>query len=372
MSSFKVPMLDLGAHYAPLEETMLEAYKTVFRDKQFINGPQIITLEKEIAKYCGVEEAIGVSSGTDALLVALMALTIGAGDEVITTPFTFFATAGAIARVGAIPVFVDIDEETFNLDVSEIEGKITSKTKAIMPVHLFGQMADMHPILQIAKAHGLAVIEDAAQAIGSAMTIDGRVRSAGSLGDMGCFSFFPTKNLGGMGDGGMVVTDNKPLADQLRFLRNHGSKERYHHPWVGGNFRLDTLQAAFLLAKLPLLEDQHKRRQAHAAYYEAALKDVVKTPCVRPGFRMIYNQFTIRVPGRDRFHAYLTEQGIASMVYYPIPMHLQPCFAHLGHQSGSFPKAEKAAQEVISLPIYAELLPPQLDEVIRVVRAFFQ
>ena len=269
----KVPLLDLQAQYEPIKDDVIAAITDVFNSKQFIQGPKVVELESMIKDYCNAKHAIGVSSGTDALIVSLMAMGIGHGDEVITTPFTFFATAGSIHRVGATPVFVDIDPETYNLDVSQIESKITNKTKAIMPVHLFGQLADMAPILNLAKTHDLYVIEDAAQAIGAKQTIDGVTHSAGSLGSVGCFSFFPSKNLGGCGDGGVVTTNDDELGERIRLFRTHGAKERYYHDHVGGNFRLDPIQAAVLSIKLPRLNGQHDGRRKNATYYNEHLKN---------------------------------------------------------------------------------------------------
>ena len=272
----KVPLLDLQAQYEPIKDDVLSAITQVFESKTFIQGPKVIELENMIKEYCGVKHAIGVSSGTDALIVSLMAMGIGHGDEVITTPFTFFATGGSIHRVGAKPVFVDIDPVTYNLDVSKIESKITNKTKAIMPVHLFGQLADMKPILELAKKHNLYVIEDAAQAIGAKQTIDGETHSAGSMGSVGCFSFFPSKNLGCCGDGGVVTTNDDELGEKIRLFRTHGAKQKYFHDYVGGNFRLDPLQAAVLTVKLPLLDSQHDGRRKNAEYYNKNLKKQLK------------------------------------------------------------------------------------------------
>jgi dTDP-4-amino-4,6-dideoxygalactose transaminase len=299
---------------------------------------------------------------------ALMSLGIGAGDEVITTPYTFFATAGAIWRVGARPVFVDIEPATFNLDASQIEAVITDRTRAIMPVHLFGQMADMDAINAIAGRHELAVIEDGAQAIGA--TSNGR--QAGSLGTIGCFSFFPSKNLGGMGDGGVITAQDPALVDRLRQCRNHGAKPKYFHKWVGGNFRLDTIQAAALLVKLPHLDDWHEGRRANAARYNALFADLaeVVTPVVAEGNASIYNQYVIRVPQRDALLAALQEAGIGCAIYYPKSLHEQECFAELGHARGDFPHSERAADETIALPVYPELQPEQIEYVAGTVRAF--
>jgi len=362
----KVPLLDLQAQYEPIKDDVIAAITDVFNSKQFIQGPKVVELESMIKEYCNVKHAIGVSSGTDALIVSLMAMGIGHGDEVITTPFTFFATGGSIHRVGAKPVFVDIDPDTYNLDVSQIESKITSKTKAIMPVHLFGQVADMSKILEVANAHKLYVIEDAAQAIGAKQTIDGVTHSAGTLGSVGCFSFFPSKNLGGCGDGGMVTTNDDELGERVRLFRTHGAKERYYHDHVGGNFRLDPIQAAVLSIKLPLLNGQHEGRRKNAAYYNENLK-TVKTPTEKDGNWMIYNQYTVRTEKRDQLMDHLKSQNIGNAIYYPLPLHLQKCFDYLGYKEGDFPEAEKAAKEVLSLPVYSELSKEQLDYVIEKV-----
>lgn len=368
----KVPLLDLQAQYIPIREEILNAFERVLDSKQFILGKEVAEMEADMAKYITAKYAIGVSSGTDALVMALMALDIGPGDEVITTPFTFFATAGSIARVGAIPVFVDIEPKTFNIDPNLIEAKITSKTKAIIPVHLFGQLADMDAIMAIAKKHHLYVIEDAAQAIGASHTTDQGEKQAGTIGDIGCFSFFPSKNLGCCGDAGLVTTNDEKLAEKLKMIRVHGSKTRYYHQILGGNFRIDTLQAAVLIIKLKTLEDQHKARIKNGEYYTKALSDIVGTPYIKPNNRMIFNQYTIRTSKRDELLAYLDANQIGNAIYYPVPMHLQDCFAHLGYKMGSCPEAERAANEVISIPIYAELEQSQLDYVIQTIKTFFK
>lgn len=382
----KVPMLDLNAQYEPIKEDVLKAIKEVFDSKRFINGPQIAELEGKIAEYCQCKYAIGVSSGTDAILVSLMALGIGYGDEVITTPFTFFATAGCIYRIGAKPVFVDIDPKTYNINPDLIEEIITDKTKAIIPVHLFGQTAEMDKINEIAKKYNLYVIEDAAQAIGSeylpcGINItqnksnynknsipQGEGKRAGSLGDVGCFSFFPSKNLGCCGDGGMVTTNSEKLAEKIRVLRAHGSKPKYYHKIIGGNFRLDTIQAAVLLVKFPLLEKWHKGRQKNAVYYNEKLKNTVEVPYVENYNRMIYNQYTIRDKNRNRLQQHLKDSNIGNAIYYPVPLHLQKCFAYLGYEEGDLPEAEKAAKEVISIPIYPELTDEQKDYIVEEVK----
>lgn len=366
-----VPLLDLNAQYAPIEAEIFAAFKTVFTEKNFIMGPQIAEFEKACTLYCQTHYALGVSSGTDALVLALMALEIGPGDEVITSPFTFFATAGAIARVGAKPVFVDIDPDTFNIDPSKIEAAITPNTKAIMPVHLFGQMADMDPIMALAKKHRLYVIEDAAQAIGSEYTSqDGKTYRAGSMGDIGCFSFFPSKNLGCLGDGGLVTANDAALYEKLLIMRVHGSKPKYYHHVIGGNFRMDTLQAAFLSVKLPLLEQQHAERIQNAHYYTQKLTNTtgVTLPVVKTPGRMIYNQYTLRVTHRDALHDKLNKAAIGNAIYYPVSLHEQTCFAYLGYKTGDFPESEKAAKEVLSIPIYSELTHAQMDYVVEVIQ----
>jgi dTDP-4-amino-4,6-dideoxygalactose transaminase len=351
----KVPLLDLTAQYKSIRWEVRTAIDRVCDSQVFILGPEVSACEHEIASFCGAEHAIGVSSGTDALLAALMAVGVGPGDEVITTPFTFFATAGVIARLGARPVFVDIEAESFNLDPDRIESELTTRTKAILPVHLFGRCAAMEPILEIAKQHGLAVIEDAAQSIGAK---DHHGQSAGTIGDLGCFSFFPSKNLGAFGDGGMVVTSDPKLAETLRVLRVHGGKPKYYHKRIGGNFRLDALQAAVLRVKLRYLPLWTAGRRQNANRYRqllahAGLSRHVVAPADVPGH--IYNQFVIRCAERDGLQAFLREQNIETEIYYPVPLHRQECFAALGYREGQFPQAEAAAAEVLALPIYPEL-----------------
>jgi dTDP-4-amino-4,6-dideoxygalactose transaminase len=370
----KVPLLDLKAQYAPLREETLRVVDAVFESQYFIMGPAVAECEKLIAEYCGCAHALGVSSGTDALLMALMAEEIGPGDEVITTPYTFFATAGCIARTGATPVFVDILADTYNIDPNCIEAKITKNTKAIMPVHLYGQCADMDPILEIASRHGLPVIEDAAQAIGS----EYHGRRAGSMGQYGCFSFFPSKNLGAAGDGGMVVAQDAAVAEKLRMLRNHGMQPKYYHSLIGGNFRFDTLQAAVVNVKFPHLDAWSEGRQSNAARYrrlfdEAGLlgDEVVRLPVESPHRRHIYNQFVIRVPQRDALLEYLKKCDVGVEVYYPVPLHLQKCFAYCGHHEGDFPVSEAAAKETLALPIYPELSDEQAAWVVEAIRQFY-
>jgi len=364
----KVPMLDLHAQFGPLRGEIERAIGKVMDSQAFINGPEVGELECQAASYAACRFAVGVSSGTDALLAALMSLNIGPGDEVVTTPYTFFATAGSIWRVGARPVFVDIEPDTFNIDAGRIEGVLSDKTKAIMPVHLFGQTADMDAINEIAARRGLYVIEDAAQALGARHGD----KPAGSLGTMGCFSFFPSKNLGALGDAGLVTTQDEALAARLRQCRNHGSEPKYFHKWVGGNFRLDTLQAAALLVKLARLEAWHDGRIANAAKYDERFGDVAEivTPVVRPGRRGIYNQYVIRVPRRDELVQHLNERGIGCAIYYPLSLHQQECFAGLGHSRGDFPESERAALETVAIPVYPELTEDQIDHVAATVTAF--
>jgi dTDP-4-amino-4,6-dideoxygalactose transaminase len=381
-----VPLLDLKAQYLPIKAEIDAAIAEVMESQQFILGPKVQECESAIARYSQCSHAVGVSSGTDALLICLMAEGIGPGDEVITTPYTFFATAGAIARVGAKPVFVDIDPVTYNLDTSQIESRVTARTRAIIPVHLYGQMAGMDPVMRIAEAHKLVVIEDAAQAIGAELN----GRRAGSIGHYGCFSFFPSKNLGAAGDGGMVVTNDASRADNLVRLRAHGSKPKYYHAVIGGNFRLDALQAAVVSVKLRHLDDWTSARQRNAERYdrlfaESGLKVAdtsrysVKTsgggavdlflPKAMPG-RHIFNQYVIRLSRRDQLKAALESKGVGTEIYYPVPMHLQECFAYLGCAAGSFPESERAANETLALPIYPELGEHQARYVVQCVREF--
>lgn len=366
----KVPLLDLKAQYATLKDEMVPAIVDVLDTQYFIGGPVVAQLEKLIAEYSDCKAAVGVSSGTDALLASLMTLGIGAGDEVITTPFTFFATAGAIWRSGAKPVFVDIEPDTYNIDVTKIQATITDKTKAIMPVHLFGQVAEMDAIAEISAAADLYVIEDAAQAIGASY----KGRKAGSMGTIGCFSFFPSKNLGGLGDGGMVVTQDEQLADKLAQCRNHGMAPQYYHKWVGGNFRLDAMQAAGLIVKLGHLEAWSAKRRENAARYNEMLAGCasVTTPTVRDYNEMIYNQYVIRAADRrDELQAFLGEQGVGSAIYYPLCLHEQECFAALGYKKGDFPVSEQAAAEVLALPVFAELTDEQITFVADKIKEFF-
>ena len=360
----QVPLLDLKSQYAKIKNEILKAIGEVLDSQICIGGPKVAELEQKVAQYSDCKFAIGVSSGTDAILGSLMSLGIGSGDEVISTPFTFFATTGCIARVGAKPVFVDIDPKTYNINPSLIEKAITKKTKAIMPVHLFGQMADMDTIMSIAKKHNLAVIEDAAQSIGSVY----KGKKAGSIGDYGCFSFFPSKNLGGIGDGGMIVCNDENLHHKMVMMRNHGMEPKYYHKFVGGNFRLDPIQAAALLVKLPHLEDWSADRRKNAEYYNKKFTgSKVVVPFISPDCTTIYNQYVIRVPNRDEMVEHLKKQNIGCEIYYPVPMHLQECFSYLGYKTGEMPESEKAAKEVMALPIYPELTDEMKDCVIAAV-----
>lgn len=363
----QVPLLDLKAQYATIKDEVLAGVAEVLESQRCVGGPKVEELEKKIAQVSDCKYAVGVSSGTDALLSCLMSLQIGPGDEVITTPFTFFATIGCIARVGARPVFVDIDPKTYNIDPGLIEAAITEKTKAIMPVHLFGQMAEMDRITDVAKRHHLPVIEDAAQSITS--TYKGK--KAGSIGTAGCFSFFPSKNLGGIGDGGMVVTNDEALYKRLVLTRNHGMEPKYEHKFVGANFRLDPIQAVALLVKLPHLDDWSQARRDHAAYYDEKFKGtIVETPYVSPDCKTVYNQYCVRVPRRDEVVAHLQANQIGCEIYYPIPAHLQECFAYLRCDEGSFPISEKAAKEIMALPIYPELTAEMQDTVVAAILEF--
>lgn len=365
----EVPLLDLKGQYATIRDQVMAAVAEVLESQQCIGGPKVAELEKQVARVSECKYAVGVSSGTDAILNCLMSLEIGPGDEVITTPFTFFATVGCIARVGAKPVLIDIEPRTYNIDPNLIEAAVTKRARAIMPVHLFGQMADMDPIMEVARRHNLVVIEDAAQSITS--TYKGK--KAGSIGTVGCFSFFPSKNLGGIGDGGMVVTNDETLFKRLMMMRNHGSEPKYYHKYVGGNFRLDPIQAAALLVKLPHLDDWSEARRRNAAYYNKRFAGTaVQTPWISPDCRTIYNQYCVRVPRRDELVAHLKANKVGCEIYYPVPAHLQECFAYLGHKRGDFPESERAAAEILALPIYPELTRPMQDAVVEKVLAFLK
>jgi dTDP-4-amino-4,6-dideoxygalactose transaminase len=366
-----IPMLDVAAQNGPLAERLIEKAAEVIRSGRYILGPEVDAFEREVADYIGIEHAIGVSSGTDALMVALMALGIGRGDEVITTPFSFFSTAGCVARVGATPVFVDIRPDTFNIDVDRVSGAVTERTRAIVPVHLFGQACDMTALCALAEQHGLPIIEDAAQAIGT-KSPRGPV---GSLGAYGCFSFFPSKNRGGFGDAGLVTTQDAGLADKARVVRAHGSKPKYHHAVIGGNFRMDALQAALLRVKLPELEAWTEQRQRNADRYDAAFASAgLSEALLRPPRRRfeghIYNQYVIRTTRRDELRAHLQAHDIATAIYYPVPLHRQECFAYLGYQEGALPETEKASLEVLALPIFAGLGEARQDRIIDTVIRF--
>lgn len=366
-----VPLLDLKAQHATIRDEVVAAVMDVVDQQAFILGDPVAQLECSVAGLSQVKYAVGCANGTDALLLALRALDIGAGDEVVTTPFTFFATAGAVHNVGARPVFVDIDPRTFNIAPDAVRAAVGGKTKAVIAVDLFGQMAAIEQVNDAAQ--GRPVIEDAAQSIGASRVIDGAKVMAGEAAAIGTYSFFPSKNLGGYGDGGMMVTQDEALFEALMKLRTHGSRRTYFHEIVGYNSRLDALQAAVLRAKLPHLESWSAARRRNAAYYDAAFADLadVVTPYIDPANTSIYNQYTIRVPKRDALQAHLKDRGIGCSVYYPLPLHLQPCFAYLGYQQGQCPESERAALEVLSLPVYPELTTAQLDEVIGAVRAFF-
>ncbi len=368
-----IPLLDLKAQFQPLRDEILAAVQTVCDEQGFVLGPRLVAFEEAMAKYVGARYAIGCASGSDALLLSLMALGVGQGDEVVTVPFTFFATAGAISRLGAKPVFVDIQPDSFNLDPDQLERAITTRTKAIIPVHLFGQCADMVAINRVAKARGIPVIEDACQAIGAAQN----GARAGVLGATGCFSFFPSKNLGGFGDGGMITTNDQAVADSLSMLRVHGSRVRYLHEVIGINSRLDALQAVVLHIKLKYLDQWAEGRRRNASLYDrlfkqAGLSDRVTVPMTHSGNFHVYNQYTIRVLRRDDLRTYLKDKGVGTEIYYPLPMHLQNCYKDLGHKKGSFPMSEQAAEQVLSLPIYAELSETHLIYVVDAITEFYR
>ena len=369
-----IPLLDLVAQYYTIKDDVLAAMMKVVETQHFIMGPSVPELETAIARVSHAKHGVGCASGTDALLLPLKALNLKPGDEVITTPFTFFATAGTIHNAGGTPVFVDIQPGTFNIDPAAVRRAMTPRTRAIMPVHLYGQMADMLELMAIAKSQGVKIIEDAAQAIGARRKIDGEWRMAGELGWVTGYSFFPSKNLGAWGDAGMMVTSDDAAADRLRKLRLHGGARQYHHEEVGTNSRLDTLQAAVLLAKLPHLSPWSAKRREHAAYYTKGFADVpqVQPPFVDPANEHIFHQYTLRAERRDALQAHLKKEGIGHAVYYPISLHRQPCFAHLGYKDGSLPQAERASTEVISLPIYPELTRAQLDRVVDTIREFYR
>lgn len=371
----KVQLLDLATQYRKIKNEVLREVKQVCESQHYILGKNVAALESEIAAYSGAKYAIGVASGTDAILIALMAAGVKAGDKVVTTPFTFFATAGSISRLGAVPVFVDIEPETYNIDPAALEAllkKSAKGVKAIIPVHLYGQCADMDRIMKVARKYRIAVIEDAAQSIGAGY----KGKRAGAIGDLGCFSFYPTKNLGCFGDGGMVTTNNAKLADRVKMLRVHGSRVRYYHDEVGANSRLDEIQAAILRVKLKRLDTWSAGREKNAKRYDslfakANIKGVLDTPKISEGCVSVYNQYVIRVKKRDELRAYLSAAGIGSEVYYPLPLHLQKCFKGLGYRKGDFPVSEKAAKEVLALPIYPELSPAAIKHVVATIAGFY-
>jgi dTDP-4-amino-4,6-dideoxygalactose transaminase len=371
----KVPLLDLKAQHQTIREEVIDAVTRVIDSQQFILGAEVEAFEKAAAEYCHVKHAIGCGSGSDALLLALMALDVQRGDEVITVSFTFFATASAITRLGAKPVFLDIAADDFNLDVNKIEAAITPRTKAIMPVHLFGQCADMSALLEVAKRHNLPIVEDAAQAIGADFLPFGECGRAGAIGAIGCFSFFPSKNLGGAGEGGLLTTNDDALAAKLRLLRVHGMQPKYYHQVVGINSRLDALQAAILNVKLGHLETWHEARQRNAARYnemfaQAGIEEITP-PVERAGRRHIYNQYTVRAARRDDLLKHLHANGVGCEVYYPVPLHQQECFTDLGYRTGDLPVTEQAASEVLSLPIYPELTEEMQRYVVDQIAQFY-
>jgi dTDP-4-amino-4,6-dideoxygalactose transaminase len=363
-----VPMLDLQAQYRPIRDALIDVVTRVCDSQRFIMGPEVEGMEQDLAAYLGVTHAVGVSSGTDALLLAMMALGIGPGDEVVTSTYSFFATAGCVARLGAKPVFVDIDPVTYNIDPAAAAAAVTPRTRAIIPVHLYGQSADLDPLLDIATRAGVPLIEDAAQAIGATY----KSRMVGGFGRAGCFSFFPSKNLGAFGDGGLVTTNDGALAASLRRLRQHGADRQYYHDVIGGNFRLDALQAAVLRVKLPHLAGWTEGRRRNAARYEelfaeSGLSGRVTLPAAVPDCYHIYNQYVVRVPGRDAVKAHLEARKVGCAIYYPVPFHEQACFAYLGYRAGQFPHAEKAARETLALPVFCELTAEQQRYVVSVI-----
>lgn len=366
-----VPMLDLSEQYGELREEILNVLDEVMKGSHFILGDHVKKIEADVAKYSNVQYGVGCANGSDAIHIALQAAGVTAGDEVITTPFTFFATGGSIVRAGGVPVFVDIDPISFNIDASKIEEKITEKTKAIIPVHLYGQMADMEKIMEIGKKHNLAVICDAAQAIGARQN----GKSVGELSTATTYSFFPTKNLGAYGDGGMIVTDDEKLAETMRVIRVHGSKPKYYHSILGYNSRLDEMQAAILNVKFPHLDKWSENRREHASLYtellNAKVGENVKTPVEVEGYYHVYHQYTILTERRDELQAFLKDRGVSTMIYYPLPLHLQPVFKDLGYKEGDFPLAERAAKNALSLPMFPEMKKDQQEYVVEQIEAFF-
>jgi len=367
----KVPLIDLSGQHRFLRSELVNAIEGVLDSQQFVLGSEVMALESELANYCRTKFAIGCASGSDALLLALMALDIAPGDEVITSPFTFFATGAAIVRLGATPKFVDIDPQTYNIDTQQVAAAITSRTKAILPVHLYGQCADMDALLEISGRNQIPLVEDAAQAIGA----EDNGRRAGSMGEIGCFSFYPTKNLGGAGDGGMLITQNEAINKRLRKLRVHGGATEYHHDEVGINSRLDALQAVVLRVKLKYLEEWSAARRQKADRYtqlinDAGIADRFVPPLIRPGARHIFHQYVIRTPGNEEVIKYLAQHNVGSKVYYPVPLHEQQCFAFLGYQEGQFPEAERAARETLALPCFPELTEEQQTFVVSTLARF--
>lgn len=364
----KITSLDLGRQYESIRDEINKAVLEVIESQSFVLGPFVEAFEHSIVKFCSVKHAIGVSSGTDAILLALMACGVKNGDEVITTPFTFFATAGSIARLGAVPVFVDIDPSTYNIDISKIASAVNKKTKAILPVHLYGQCADMDAILNVARSNGLMVIEDAAQAIGAVY----KGQNAGTIGNVGCFSFYPTKNLGGYGDGGLVTTNDDELAKLIKILRVHGSEPKYYHSYIGINGRLDAIQAAVLSVKLEYLNDWSESRRWVASYYSERLKELpIRLPKIESHNTHIFHQYVIATSQRDELTQYLKQQGIETAIYYPVPLHLQKCFEYLEYKEGDLPESERASRETLALPIFPEITQKEQDYVIGHIKNFF-
>ncbi len=380
----KVPLLDLKLQYQSLKNEILPALHEIMETQQFILGPHVAKIEEEIAGYCESKHAVGVSSGTDALLISMMAIDVASGDRVITTPYTFFATVGSISRLGALPLFVDIEPDTYTIDPRKLDELLDSlsprekeKIKAIIPVHLFGQCADMEPVFHIARHNNLNVIEDAAQAIGSTGIINGKVTKACSLGDCGCLSFFPSKNLGCFGDGGMITTNNTALADKIRSLRVHGQAASYYHTHIGINGRLDAIQAAVLQVKLPHLDSWAQKRQENAAYYikllsESGVDDYISLPYTRKGNTHVFNQFVIKAHQRDALKQHLEQNGVGCAIYYPLPLHLQDCYRFLGNKTGDYPESERAARETLALPVYPELAREQIEYVVEQIMKFYK
>ncbi|MCK9555669.1 DegT/DnrJ/EryC1/StrS family aminotransferase [bacterium] len=364
-----IPIIDLGKLYKEIKPEIDAAVSKVIADAKFILGPEVSEIEKKIAGYCGSKYAVGCASGTDAILLSLMSLGVEPGDEIITTPFTFFATAGSISRAGAIPVFVDIEPGTFNLNPELVETKITKRTKGILPVHLFGQIVDMDPLINLKKRYNLFIVEDACQAIGAKY----KNKIAGSIGDAGCFSFFPTKNLGGFGDGGMLVTDDSDVYEKAKSLRVHGSRDRYYHDYIGINSRLDTIQAAILLAEIKYLDKWTEKRRKNASLYNSLFRGInsVQLPVEKKYLYHVYNQYTLRVKNRAGLINALEKEEIGYGIYYPLPLHMQDCYKHLGYKKGDFPESEKASEEVISIPVHPFLSKELINKIADTVRNFY-